>query len=64
MTGDLVLLLVLVLAIAGNLYVSIRTLGQTQQLIAQVAVLTIRVLDTCETVEALDTDLRGEQPNA
>jgi len=63
-TGDLVLLVVLGLALAGNLYVSMRTLGHTRQLIAQVAVLTLRVTDVMdigEAIQRLDADLRVEQ---
>ena len=58
MNSDLVLL-VLVLAVAANVYVCVRTLGHTRQLIAQVAVLTLRVMDTGEALQALATELRA-----
>ena len=58
MTSDLVLI-VLVLVVAGNLYLTVRTLGHTRQLIAQVAVLTLRVMDTGEALHALETELRA-----
>jgi len=57
-TSDLVLL-VLVLVVAANVYFCVRTLSHTRQLIAQVAVLTLRVMDTVEAVAELDTDLRA-----
>ena len=59
MTGDLLILLIIILAVAGNLYCSVRTLGQTRQLIAQVAVLTIRVIDATEALQALEVELRA-----
>jgi len=58
-TGDLLILLIIILAVAGNLYCSVRTLGQTRQLIAQVAVLTIRVIDATEALQALEVELRA-----
>jgi hypothetical protein len=59
MTSDLVLIM-LVLVVAGNLYLSVRALSHTRQLIAQVAVLTLRVTDMVDAVAELDTDLRAE----
>jgi hypothetical protein len=58
-TGDLIILLIIILAIAGNLYLSVRALGYTRQLIAQVAVLTLRVIDASEALQALEVELRA-----
>jgi len=58
-TGDVLILLIIILAVAWNLYFAVRTLGHTRQLIAQVAVLTIRVMDASEALQALEVELRA-----
>jgi uncharacterized membrane protein (UPF0182 family) len=58
-TVDLILL-ALVLVLAGNVYLTVRMRGHIRQLIAQVAVLTLRMIDAGEALEKLETDLRAE----
>jgi hypothetical protein len=48
------------LALAVNLYLSVLTLARVRLIGAQLAVLTIRVTETAEILDALDTDLRGK----
>lgn len=57
MTADQV---VIGLALMLNGYLSALTLVRARRLSAQLAVLTIRVTETAETVDALDADLRGK----
>jgi len=47
------------LALAVNLYLLVLTLARVRLIGAQLAVLTIRVTEIAETVDALDADLRG-----
>jgi len=48
------------LAVALNLYLSAVTLARVRGIRTQLAVLTLRVTETAETVDALDADLRGK----
>jgi hypothetical protein len=48
------------LALAVNLYLSAVTLARVRGIRTQLAVLTLRVTETAEIVDALDADLRGK----